>query len=110
MKKIFVCLISICMIILLSGCGNGSLVGTWYYYDNGNVNMNRYYKFNDDKTGSYTSFDTKKTFLYEKKSGEVSLDNITDNVIEVYKYSINDDTLTMEDSNGSKVVYKKSIN
>ena len=109
MKKIFVCLISICMIMLLTGCGNGSLVGTWYYY-NGNINMNRYYKFNDDKTGSYTSPDTKKSFLYEKKDGKVSLDNITNNVIEVYKYEIEDDTLTMEDSNGSKVVYKKSMN
>ncbi len=104
MKKI---LIVIACILLLTACGKGKIVGKWYYYDGNSIRTDIYYEFNDDKTGSYTYISGKKSFIYDTKNGKVTLDYINSVNLLEFEYTIEGDTLTIKDSNGSNVVYKR---
>jgi len=108
MKKVLISIICICSLLMLTACGKNNLEGTWYYFDGSAIRNNMYYKFNDDKTGEYVFIGGKNSFIYETKDGKVTLNYIGGNNSSEYEYKIENDTLTIKDSLGSDIVYKKS--
>lgn len=95
---------------VVTGCGSNSekgLIGKWYYVSGSSTYDDIYYTFNADKSGSYTFYDTTNKFTYEDDGTKVTLNyKEFDNQSEL-KYSIKDGILTIEDSFGEEVTYKK---
>lgn len=110
MKKVLFSIICICSVLLLTACGKSKLQGTWYYFDGSATRNDIYYKFNDDKTGEYVFIGGKNSFIYETKDGKVILSYVNSNNTSEYAYKIEKDTLTIKDSLGSDIVYKKVNN
>lgn len=105
MKKIFLSLILFLVGLTLTGCGNSnSIVGTWENYNDGVVNSNISYTFNKNNTGTYIYYGDKKEFTYEDRGTKVLINMGTE--VE-HDYSIDEDELTMKDSYGLNVIYKR---
>lgn len=89
--------------LTLTGCGKekkAGLVGSWDY--SGFV-----YKFNEDKTGSYSVYSTEMPFTYEDKGDKVSIKYENATVASEFEYRIEDNKLIIKDSFGKDVVYTK---
>ena len=83
-----------------------ALVGKWYA--NGNHNY-YFYQFNEDGTGlyGYGDYEEGMKFTYTDNSDSVIIKyDGKDNELD-FKYKIEEDTLTIEDSIGQEVIYKK---
>ena len=79
------------------------IVGTWEY----EYSSDMYYTFNEDGTGSYYFVSGEMKFTYEDDGEAVTLHYETATEPSVYKYTIEDDVLSIEDSLGEYVKYIK---
>ena len=105
-KKICLCLSLIVITIVMSGCGKSdSIIGTWENNNDGVVNDNISYKFNRNNTGTYKYYTDKIDFTYEDRGNKVVI-TMNNETIE-HDYSIKDGILTLKDSYGENVIYKK---
>ena len=105
LKRIIVLMI---MIFVISGCGNSnSIKGTWNYYSNNNISNDIYYTFNRDNTGSYAYSGNIKNFTYEDRGTKIIITFDGDTSSSEFDYSISDNILTIKDSYGANVTYKR---
>ncbi|MBQ4031019.1 MAG: hypothetical protein II625_04620 [Bacilli bacterium] len=104
MKKKLLFVTVILFALVLVGCGKKeekpTLIGEWDY--SGFV-----FKFNEDKTGSYTAGDSEMTFTYEDKGDEVSILFDGNTAASIYKYRVEKDKLYFTDSFGKEIIYTK---
>lgn len=107
--KMIIFTFSICTILMFSGCGKETkpIVGTWNYYDGKNTNSNIYYTFKEDMTGSYTFSGASRNFTYKDDGKTVTIKYEKDTNAGKYDYKIDKGILTIKDSFGSDVKYKK---
>jgi len=118
MKKIFVVMLSvIClgtMLFAFTSCSKkeaasnenpnaAPIVGKWEYEDSSDM----YYTFNEDGTGSYYFVSGEMKFTYEDDGKAVTLHYETATEPSVYKYTIEGNVLSIEDSFGDYVKYIK---
>lgn len=110
MKKnilvIGIILMLIASLFILTGCGKkdtNSIVGSWEYESSSGY----IYKFNDDKTGSYTAFGQERAFTYEDDGTKLTILYEGDTVSGSFEYRIEDNKLIIKDSFGKDVVYVK---
>ena len=107
-KKISLFTVLLVVLFIISGCGNSnSIVGTWEYFDGNNTRSDVYYQFNKDNSGSYSYYGSSKTFKYEDRGNKVVITYDGNTSSSEFEYSINDGTLTIKDSFGSDVTYKR---
>lgn len=106
-KKLLFCVFAFVALVTLVGCGSkddsNSIVGTWEY----ETNSQYVYKFNKDKTGSYTAYGTEMKFTYEDKGTEVSILYDGNTNASTFEYRIEKNKLIINDSFGSEVTYIK---
>ena len=108
LKKVSLFAVLLVGVIVLSGCGNSnSIVGTWEYLDNGKTKSDIYYKFESDKTGGYTYYGQTRNFTYEDKGTKVKISYEGTTTPNEFDYTIKDNVLTIKDSFGSDVTYKR---
>ena len=81
---------------------SGSIIGSWEYAIGGYT-----YTFNTDGTGSYAAGSTVMEFTYEDSGDKVKILYKGNTVPNEFAYTISGNTLSIEDSFGSKVDYKK---
>ena len=106
--KTLVVVVALVLTLALTGCQDiNSLTGNWYYYDGSSLRDNIYYTFNADGTGGYTYSGSTNKFTYEDDGTKVSLKYENATIANEYEYKIEDGTLTIKDSFGSDVIYKK---
>ena len=107
MKKAFliggIVLVIISTLLILTGCGSKSIVGSWAGKDASSY----VYKFNKDKTGSYTAFKVETPFTYEDDGKTVSILYSGSSTPLLLDYKIEGKELTIKDSFGSDIVYVK---
>ena len=94
-------------LFFLSGCNSNSIVGTWNYYKDGNVTDNIYYTFERGEKGSYSYAGNVKNFTYEDRGNKVLITFEGNTVASEFDYSISDGILTIKDSYGSDITYKR---
>ena len=102
-KGILSLVLVITLAFVLTGCGKKGLVGEWQY-ESGSGYV---YTFNEDKTCSYEAFGTKMECTYEDDGEKVSILYKGNTAASTYEYKIEGDTLTIKDSFGKDVVYKR---
>ena len=103
-KGILSLVVVITSAFVLTGCGKEKgLVGVWTYEQGSGY----VYTFNEDKTCSYEAFGTKMECTYEDDGTKVSILYKGNTVASSYEYKIDGDTLTIKDSFGKDVVYKR---
>lgn len=108
LKKISLFAVLLVAAVVLTGCGNSnSIVGTWQYKDGDSINSDVYYTFNKDKTGGYTYYGQERKFTYEDKGTKVKISYEGTTTPNEFDYSIKDNVLTIKDSFGSDVTYKR---
>ena len=108
LKKVASISLIFAVIVLLTACGkSNSLVGTWNYVNSGNVSDSIYYTFDKGNTGSYTYSGSTMNFKYEDRGTKVIITYEGNTSSNEYDYSISDGVLTIKDSYGSDVTYKK---
>lgn len=105
--KLSFILVFVFSVFLITGCGSKTIVGTWNYYNNNKASTDAYYTFNSDKTGSYTFYKTKKDFTYEDDGKKVTIKYKNTTSPNVFEYKIEKDILTIKDSFGEDVTYKR---
>lgn len=92
------------IILIVSACNNSnSIVGTWVYENNNDT----YYTFNKDNTGSYTYSNNTQKFTYEDRGTKVVITFDGNTESSEFDYSIDNDILTIKDSTGSNIIYKR---
>ncbi len=101
--------IAVIIVVIVAICFGGKakgLVGKWYYDGNHN---NYYYQFNEDGTGlyGYGGYEEGMKFTYTDNSDSIIIKYDNADNEQNLKYKIEDDTLTIEDSLGKEVIYKK---
>ena len=112
MKRVFKLgmIVSVLVVaLLITGCGKKAnpVVGTWSYYRDGETRTEIYYQFNKDNTGKYSFYGNDKEFTYEVDDERVSIKYKTDSNASNLEYEISKGILTIKDSFGSNVTYKK---
>lgn len=80
----------------------GAIIGSWEYDIGGYV-----YTFNADGTGNYTAGSTVMNFTYEDDGKTVKILYTGNTTPNEFAYTVSGNTLSIEDSFGSKVEYKK---
>lgn len=85
-----------------NGAQAGSVVGSWVYVNGGYT-----YTFNADGTGSYEAGSTVMEFTYEDTGSTLSILFKGNTMASEYAYTINGNTLSIEDSFGDTVQYTK---
>ena len=115
MKKIFMVTLAIMcagmMLFAFSACSGESkednaeptIVGKWVYESADNM----YYTFNEDGTGSYFFVGGEMKFTYEDDGDAVTIKYENSTEPSIYKYTIEKDVLSIEDSFGEIVKYVK---
>lgn len=109
MKRIFMLTLAVMcaglMLVAFSACGDEepTIVGQWGY--EGGDDM--YYTFNEDGTGSYFFLAGELKFTYEDDGKAVTLQYENSAEPNVFNYTIEGDTLKIEDSFGSVMTYIK---
>lgn len=112
-KKIFavLCIALIAMsTLVLAGCDKkkedkNTIIGEWAYTSaSGSAYV---YKFNEDKTGSYSVYGTEMKFTYEDDGKKVSILYNGNTVASDFEYRIEGDKLIIKDSFGKDVEYKR---
>jgi len=95
-------------VLLLSGCGknedskkqSNTIIGSWEH--SGYV-----YKFNEDKTGSYTAYGSEMKFTYEDDGKQVKVLYNGNTIPGTYEYRIDGNKLIIKDSFGNDLEYVK---
>lgn len=99
-------LIVVLCIAVLVGCDKKEeakgIIGEWEYVTGGYT-----YKFNEDKTGSYTAGSTVMEFTYEDDGSKVSILYTGNTMASDYEYKIEGNKLIIKDSIGNDVEYVK---
>ena len=99
-------LVAILCIAVLTGCEKKSeasgIVGEWEYVNGGYT-----YKFNADKTGSYSAGSLEMEFTYEDDGSKVSILYKDNTMATDHEYKIEGDKLIIKDDIGSDVEYVK---
>lgn len=107
-KKIGLIALTTFVLVIMTGCKDSkSIVGKWGYYDGKNVKDDVYYEFGKDNKGSYSFYGSNMKFTYEDKGNKVSIKYDGNTSASEFEYSIDKDTLTIKDSFGSDVIYKR---
>lgn len=107
-KKITVIAALSLVLVLATACGNSkSIVGTWNYYNGATVSNDIYYNFEKGNEGSYTYSGNTRKFIYEDRGNKVSIQYDGDTMASEFDYSIDDGILTIKDSFGNDVKYKR---
>ena len=107
-KKISVYAVLLFIVVVISACGkSNSIIGTWNFYKDGNLSTDIYYTFDKGTTGSYTYAGNTRKFTYEDRGTKVLIKYDGDTNSSEYDYSIKDGILTIKDSFGSEVTYKR---
>jgi len=104
MKKFLSLLVIATICIGVTGCNNtkkNPIVGKWAY------SSSFVYTFNEDKTCEYNVSGTIMKCTYEIEDNKLSILYNGDTIPFDTTYSIKDDKLTIKDSMGTDVVYKK---
>lgn len=103
-KKILLAMIAIVALVTLVGCGSkedsNSIIGTWKH-----ESTDYTYKFNKDKTGSYSYGNQEMKFTYEDSGTDVSILYDGNTMASTYDYKIDGKKLIIKDSLGSDVIY-----
>ena len=108
MKKIGLLALTTFVLVIMTGCKDSkSIVGKWVYFDGKNVKNDVYYNFEKGDTGSYSFYGSTMKFTYEDKGNKVSIKYEGNTSASEFEYSIEKDTLTIKDSFGSDVIYKR---
>ena len=107
LKKLVLCSTILCAIIFITACGKNTIVGTWNYYKDGKVTDNIYYTFEKGNKGSYTYGNNIYKFTYEDRGNKVVIKYENNTKENEFEYSIKDGILTIKDSFGSDVLYKR---
>ena len=108
LKKVSLIAVLVFAVVFMSACGNSnSIVGTWNYYKDGNTSTDIYYTFEKGNTGSYTYAGNTKKFTYEDRGTKVIIKYEGTTNSNEFDYSISDGILTIKDSFGSDVTYKR---
>ena len=103
-KGILSLLLVLTVAVLLTGCGKKKgLIGSWAY-ESGSGYV---YTFNEDKTCSYEALGTKMECTFVDDGEKVSILYKGNTAASTYEYKIEGDTLTIKDSFGKDVVYKR---
>lgn len=105
MKKIFITLAV--AFLILTGCGKKGIEGVWNYYSSSQERTDIYYTFKNDKTGSYTFYGEEKKFTYLDDGKKVTINYEGSTIPNEFEYTIDKDILTIKDSFGSDVTYKR---
>ena len=104
MKRLLLFISILFIVVFMSACGNSnSIVGTWEYENDSNT----YYKFEKGGNGSYTYSGDTKNFVYEDRGTKVIITYEGNSSSSEFDYSISDGTLTIKDSFGNNVIYKR---
>lgn len=96
-------LVIIGIIFIVNGKYDNSIVGEWKYIEKDYI-----YTFKKDGTGKYYALGTVMTFTYEVEKNEVSILYKGEEIPKKCKFSIQKDTLTIDDDLGKGTVYKRS--
>ena len=111
MKKIFkgfLVVVAFVFALALTGCTDkNSLEGNWYYLSGESLSDNIYYSFKADKTGEYNYAGSIMKFTYEDDGTKLTIKYETATVANEFEYKIDNGILTIKDSFGSDVTYKK---
>lgn len=108
MKKLLLFGTLLVAVVFMSACGNSnSIVGTWNYYKDGNTSTDIYYTFDKGNTGSYTYSGNSRKFKYEDRGTKVVITYDGDTASSEFDYTIDKGILTIKDSFGSDVTYKR---
>lgn len=97
------------MLVGFTACSNDkeaaepTIIGKWVYESSDDM----YYTFNEDGTGSYFFIGGELKFTYEDSGEAVTIHYETATEPSVFKYTIEGDTLKIEDSFGDMVTYIK---
>ena len=101
-KRLLFAAVILFLAIALVGCGKkeekSPLIGSWDY--SGFV-----YKFNDDKTGSYTAGGTEMPFTYEDDGEKIKILYEGNTEASTYEYKVDGNRLTIHDSFNNEVIY-----
>ncbi|MBR6548104.1 MAG: hypothetical protein IKT68_01035 [Clostridia bacterium] len=114
MKKICIVLLALTMVFVLVGCSDTpetpeekteavTLVGSWESVEISGA----LYHFHEDGTGAYEFSGSTMNFTYTDDGAKVTIQYENATEPNVFAYTIADDTLSIEDSFGSMVQYKK---
>ena len=107
-KKLSICAAFILVIVWIGACSkSNSIIGTWNYYKDGDVSDDIYYKFDKGDKGSYTYGGSTKEFKYEDRGNKVIITYEGNTSSNEFDYTISDGILTIKDSFGSDVTYKR---
>lgn len=109
MKKILslICLLFV-SVLLVSGCSKDEgVVGTWNYLNDGKTRNDIAYVFNKDNTGSYNFSNMENKFTYEVNGNTITLNYENGGGTNTFEFSIENNILTIKDSFGVDVTYKK---
>ena len=107
-KKVSLFIVLLSVVVFISACGNSnSIVGTWNYYTGSNTSNDIYYTFDKGTTGSYTYSGNTRKFTYEDRGNKVMIKYDGDTASSEFDYSISDGILTIKDSFGNDVTYKR---
>ena len=82
-----------------------TIVGSWEYASS--PNSAYVYTFNSDKTGSYSVYGTQMNFTYEDDGKKVSIKYEKNTIPSEYEYNLEGDKLTIKDSFGNNIEYKR---
>ena len=112
MKKtllsVWLALILMFSVLLLSGCWknedskkqSNTIIGSWEH--SGYI-----YKFNEDKTGSYTAYGSEMKFTYEDDGKKVKILYNGNTIPGTYEYRIDGNKLIINDSLGNDLEYTR---
>lgn len=106
MKKIIAFLLVVMMVFSFAACSSEekvTLIGTWESVDISGAK----YTFNEDGSGKYTFMGTDMEFTYTDDGTQVTIQYSNSDAPNVFKYTIAEGKLNIEDSFGSIVVYEK---
>lgn len=106
-KKISLITVFLFVVVFTSACGKNSIVGTWNYYKDGNASNDIYYTFEKGNKGSYTYAGNTNEFTYEDRGNKIVIKYNGNTSSNEFEYSIKDGILTIKDSFGSDVTYKR---
>jgi len=109
MKRVFkLTSVVLCLVLMLgifAACSNDepTIVGKWVYESSDDM----YYTFNEDGTGGYFFVGGEMKFTYTDDGTALTIQYETATEPNVFKYTIEGDTLKIEDSLGDMITYIK---
>ena len=106
MKKYILSITLVLLFVFVTGCGkkDKGLVGKWKAEG---YSVDYYYIFNEDKTCAYEMAGAKMECTYEDDGTKVTILYKGNTESSSYEYKIDGDTLTIKDSFGNDVIYKR---